>query len=236
REPLDEQQADEERGGRVAEERHPGQHIVTGRVPVHRLVHPEGYPEGQRHDRAQQDEHDGLGQVLGDQAGHRDVQLRGEAEVTLEDLAGPLEVLDVERLVKAVQMVVVGDLGDGRPRSEHRPDRPAGEQVNQRQRDHGHDEQHDDRLSNAPDQVSDHQTTTLRPGLTASAAAPAMSMLSLLPPALASHTLAGRLPPGLGGAAGLAPSYFVKFQYSGKMVNSALYLTFCRLFWTAMIS
>ena len=58
-----------------------------------------------------------------------------------------------------------------------------------------------------------------------------------LPPVLASHTLAGQLLPRVpaGQQPALLPSYFVKFQYSGKMVNSRLYLTFCNLFWTAMI-
>jgi hypothetical protein len=50
--------------------------------------------------------------------------------------------------------------------------------------------------------------------------------------------MAGRLLPRVpaGQQLALLPSYFVKFQYSGKMANSALYLTFCNLFWTAMIS
>ena len=49
---------------------------------------------------------------------------------------------------------------------------------------------------------------------------------------LASHSLAGELLPRVpaGQQPALLPSYFVKFQYSGKMVNSRLYLTFCSCF------
>ena len=65
-----------------------------------------------------------------------------------------------------------------------------------------------------------------------------MSMLSLLPWHWPATHWAGRLlPHGLAEQQpGSLLSYFVKYQYSGKMLNIALYLTFCSLLVTAMIS
>ncbi len=156
-EPLHQQQADEERGGGVPEERDAGQHVVADCVPLHGLVHAERNAEQQRDDGAQRDQHYGLGQVLADQAGDRLVELGREAQVAVQQLADPLDVLDVERLVETVQVVVMGDLRRGGARAQQRPDGPAREQVHQREHDDRHEEQDDDSLHDAPEQVPDHR-------------------------------------------------------------------------------
>ena len=78
----------------------------------------------------------------------------------MQYLPGPLEVLQMKRLVEAVQPVVVGDLLRGRPRAEQRMDRPAAwEQVNQRQREDRYQEGDQEGLERTADQEPGHGVT-----------------------------------------------------------------------------
>jgi hypothetical protein len=110
-EPLDEYQPDQEGGGGVAEERHPGQHVVTFAVSLRGLVHAQRYAEDQRHHQAERDQQDRLGQGGSEQVGHVLVQLDRVAKVAVQQLPDPLDVLDVKGLVEPVHAVEVIDLG-----------------------------------------------------------------------------------------------------------------------------
>ena len=155
-EPLDEQEADEEGRRAVADEADPGHNVVDHGVAADRLEDAKRDADQQADASADDGQDDGARQRCPDQARDRSAAQDVEAEVAVQHLPQPLQVLNVDRLVEAPRLGVCGDLGGRGPHPEHRAHLTARHEVEQQECDDRHDERDDNSLDQPPDQVTDH--------------------------------------------------------------------------------
>ncbi len=86
-----------------------------------------------------------------------------DAEVAVQEAAGPLEVLHVDRLIQAEIRALLRDLLGRQLRIGQDCGWPARREVNQRERDHRHEYEDHSRLYQAADDVSAHRDPLILP-------------------------------------------------------------------------
>ena len=114
-------------GSRVAEDREDAQRGVGGLVPVVGSEHAERDAEDESDDEGVEDELDGRGAVVEQNARHGLAVADRGAEVALEQIADVFEVLDEERPVVAGGMDAFGQLALGQASTQRCGDRVTGD-------------------------------------------------------------------------------------------------------------
>jgi hypothetical protein len=149
-------QADPEVRRRHADERGEHRAEVDPGVAAHRRQHPERDADADRDHERPEAQLDRGRHPLEDDRGHRQLLPDRGAEVALQGLAQPADVLHRERLVEAVDAVEALDVGDRRLLAEHDPDRVAGRQVHEHEHQDRHPEEDERQREEPPDDVLQH--------------------------------------------------------------------------------
>src|SRR5258706_12790204 len=160
REGEDEQDAEEEARERHAHQRHAGREQVDERIALHRREDANAEREGDRDRERGEAELEGRGQPLGDRLHHPLLVLEGAAEVALERVTEPGDVLDRQRLIEP-ELLPDGGEGRGVPFLAREDEHGVGRgDTREREDADGHEERDRDHEQEAAEDVSDHSVAS----------------------------------------------------------------------------
>ena len=151
---LDEDDAQPESRERVEDEGAARQHIIVHLVAPHGLQDPERDGDGDGDDGGQAEQQDRLREALGEQQRYRSVLDVRKAKVAVDQMVEVDPELVPDRPVQTLQFVEGGDCGRLGLDAELGSSRVAGQQVEQDEHDHGHEQQHNDGLPETPENVT----------------------------------------------------------------------------------